>query len=236
MLQKQLTLQVKMKKTYKNISDFLLSELCLDNRVKDGIFDIFNNDHMDILREKLVEIGIPQSEVVELSNKVIEGKHPERQAYNANGILVTFPNAEYKQRAIRRGTHFEEDPKKGQTNLDFSQPAQTVQQEPTSPNEKPIEIEPGAQQSIQQNLQPPSQSGQGQSGVDTTDLETRSPDQKEKDSKEIEKILTTEFTLEEAVGNNWIKNKNRWYDSDGILVGHEWYNVNSHTTTILSIR
>ena len=236
-----------MKKTYKNISE-LLSELCLDERVRDGIFDIFNNDHMDILREKLAEMEIPSNEVVEFANKVIEGKYPERQAYNAKGILVTFPNAEYKQRAIRRGTHFEEDPTRGQHNLDFSTSAQTVQQEPTSPNEKPIEIEPGAQQSSQQTVQPQtgdttttSQStgqstGQGQSGVDTTDLETRSPEQKDQDSKEIEKILTTEFTLEEATNNNWIRNKNRWYNADGQLVGYEWYNVNSHKTTILSVR
>jgi hypothetical protein len=228
-----------MKKTYKNISDFLLSELCLDNRVEDGIFDIFNNDHMDVLREKLVEMGIPKSEVVELANKVIEGKYPERQAYNVKGILVTFPNAEYKQRAIRRGTHFEEDPTKGQTNLDFDTPAQPVQ-EPTSSNEKPIQIEPGVQQGNQpiQQDQGPASIGttQGQSGVDTTDLETRSFDQKEKDAEEVEKILTTEFTLEEAVNNNWIKNKGRWYNSDGLLVGYEWYNVNSQKTTILSTR
>ena len=76
-----------MKKINKIVSDFLLSELCLDNRVEDGIFDIFNNDHMDVLREKLVEMGIPKSEVVELANNVTEGKYPERQAYNANGIL-----------------------------------------------------------------------------------------------------------------------------------------------------
>jgi hypothetical protein len=237
-----------MKKTYKNISE-LLSELCLDERVRDGIFDIFNNDHMDILREKLAEMEIPSNEVVEFANKVIEGKYPERQAYNAKGILVTFPNAEYKQRAIRRGTHFEEDPTRGQHNLDFSTSAQTVQQEPTSPNEKPIEIEPGAQQPNQQVIQQTNgttngtatgttdqSANQGQSGVDTADLENRSPDQKEKDSKEIEKILTTEFTLEEAATHNWIKNKNKWYNSDGKLVGYQWYNVNSQKTTILSVR
>lgn len=234
-----------MKKIYKNISE-LLSELCLDKRVQDGIFDIFNNDHMDILREKLAEMEIPSNEVVELANKVIEGKYPERQAFNAKGILVTFPNAEYKQRAIRRGTHFEEDPTRGQHNLDFSTPTQNVQQEPTSPNEKPIEIEPGAQQSSQQVVQPQDSgtstagstatTSQGQSGIDTTDLETRSPEQKNQDSKEVEKILTTEFTLEEAANNNWIKNKNRWYNTDGMLVGYEWYNVNSHKTTILSVR
>lgn len=223
-----------MKKIYKNVSE-LLSELCLDRRVDDGIFDIFNNDHMEILREKLSEMGIPKGEVVELANQVIEGKYPERQAYNSKGILVTFPNPEYKQRAIKRGTHFEEDPTKGQTNLDFNAPAQPVQ-EPTSPNEKPIEIEPGAQQPNQQvQGQDPMQGG-STAGSQSDDLATRSPDQKEKDAAEIEKILTTEFTLEEATSNNWIRNKNRWYNADGQLVGYEWYNVNSHKTTILSVR
>jgi hypothetical protein len=223
-----------MKKIYKNISA-LLSELCLDRRVDDGIFDIFNNDHMEILREKFSEMGIPKGEVVEYANKVIEGKYPERQAYNSKGILVTFPNPEYKQRALKRRTHFEEDPTKGQTNLDFNAPAQPVQ-EPTSPNEKPIEIEPGAQQPNQQvQGQDPMQGGSS-AGSQSDDLATRSPDQKEKDAAEIEKILTMEFTLEEATSNNWIRNKNRWYNVDGQLVGCEWYNVNSHKTTILSVR
>jgi len=212
-----------------------LSELCLDRRVDDGIFDIFNNDHMEILREKFSEMGIPKGEVVEYANKVIEGKYPERQAYNSKGILVTFPNPEYKQRALKRRTHFEEDPTKGQTNLDFNAPAQPVQ-EPTSPNEKPIEIEPGAQQPNQQvQGQDPMQGGSS-AGSQSDDLATRSPDQKEKDAAEIEKILTMEFTLEEATSNNWIRNKNRWYNADGQLVGYEWYNVNSHKTTILSVR
>jgi hypothetical protein len=231
-----------MKKIYKNISA-LLSELCLDRRVDDGIFDIFNNDHMEILREKFSEMGIPKGEVVEYANKVIEGKYPERQAYNSKGILVTFPNPEYKQRALKRRTHFEEDPTKGQTNLDFNAPAQPVQ-EPTSPNEKPIEIEPGAQQPNQQvQGQDPMQGGSSagsqtgsSAGSQSDDLATRSPDQKEKDAAEIEKILTMEFTLEEATSNNWIRNKNRWYNVDGQLVGCEWYNVNSHKTTILSVR
>jgi hypothetical protein len=231
-----------MKKIYKNVSA-LLSELCLDRRVDDGIFDIFNNDHMEILREKFSEMGIPKGEVVEYANKVIEGKYPERQAYNSKGILVTFPNPEYKQRALKRRTHFEEDPTKGQSNLDFNAPAQPVQ-EPTSPNEKPIEIEPGAQQPNQQvQGQDPMQGGSSagsqtgsSAGSQSDDLATRSPDQKEKDAAEIEKILTMEFTLEEATSNNWIRNKNRWYNVDGQLVGCEWYNVNSHKTTILSVR
>lgn len=219
---------------YKNVSE-LLSELCLDRRVADGIFDIFNNDHMDVLREKLSEMGMPSGEVVELANKVIEGKYPDRQAYNAKGILVTFPNPEYKQRALKRGTHFEEDPTRGQHNLDFNAPAQPVQ-EPTSPNEKPIQIEPGAQQPIQQVQGQDSPTSGTQIGTSSDDIATRTPDQKEKDSSEIEKILTTEFTLEEAVTNNWVCHQKRWYDSDGRLVGHQWYNVDNHKTTILSVR
>ena len=104
---------------YKNVSE-LLSDLCLDERVQDGIFDMSNNEHLQVLREKLESIGISKQEAVEMSNKVIEGKYPERQAYNRNGILVTFPNPEYKAAAIKRGTHFEEDPTKGQSNIDFS--------------------------------------------------------------------------------------------------------------------
>ena len=119
--------------------------------------------------------------------------------------------------------------------MDFNAPAQPVQ-EPTSPNEKPIEIEPGAQQPNQQiQGQDPMQGGSS-TGSQTDDLATRSPDQKEKDAAEIEKILTTEFTLEEAASNNWIRSKNRWYNADSQLVGYEWYNVNSHKTTILSVR
>ena len=94
------------------------------------------------------------------------------------------------------------------------------------------------------NIKQPNQQIQGQdpmqggrtAGSSTDDLATRSPDQKEKDAAEIEKILTTEFTLEEAASNNWIRSKNRWYNADSQLVGYEWYNVNSHKTTILSVR
>jgi hypothetical protein len=46
-----------------------------------------------------------------------KGKFPERQAYNRNGILVTFPTPEYKKEAIKAGTHFEDDPTKGKPNV-----------------------------------------------------------------------------------------------------------------------
>lgn len=222
-------------KIYKNVTE-LLNEICLDRRINDGIFDMFNNQHMDVLREKLVEMGLPENEVVEIANAVIEGKYPERQAYNANGILVTFPNPEYKQRAIRRGTHFEEDPTKGQSNLNYdaTTPSEPTQ-EPTS-GESPVQVEPAT--SIAQSDTQKSQSVTSvQNTVATDDLKIRSPQQKLKDADEVEKILTTEFTLEEAAQHNWVRGEgNSWYNSEGALVGYEWYCLNSKTKKILSSR
>jgi len=92
----------------------ILNDVCLDKRVKDGCFKIENPDHMDALRDYLTKRGVDEEYVREYCNKVVEGKFPERQAYNQNGILVTFPTPDYKARAIQKGTHFEQDPTKGQ--------------------------------------------------------------------------------------------------------------------------
>ena len=96
----------------------LLNNVCLDERIDTGTFDITNNDHISIMREYLIHKGIDEIHALEFTNRVVEGgKHPQRQAYNANGILVTFPTPQHKQNAIRRGSHFEKDPTKGKPNL-----------------------------------------------------------------------------------------------------------------------
>lgn len=97
--------------------DKIINEVALDPKVKDGMFNIEENDHMEALRDYLTKKGIDEDSVKTFSNKVLEGKYPERQAYNAKGILVTFPTPEYKKEAIARGTHFEEDPTKQASNL-----------------------------------------------------------------------------------------------------------------------
>ena len=119
----------------------ILNDVCLDSRVKDGCFKIENSEHMDALREYLVNKGMEAEMAKEYCNKVVEGKYPERQAYNKNGILVTFPTPEYKHRAIKKGTHFDQDPTAGQKahNL-FTQ--DTPQQTP--PQEVPDKGETGA--------------------------------------------------------------------------------------------
>ncbi len=97
--------------------DKILNEVSLDPRIKDGMFNIEENEHMESFRDYFINRGVDKNMVKEFSNRMLEGKYPERQAFNADGILVTFPTPEYKADAIKRGTHFEEDPTKGQSNL-----------------------------------------------------------------------------------------------------------------------
>jgi hypothetical protein len=93
-----------------NIVDSILSEVCIDERVKDGIFRLEEDEHMSALRDLLVRRGLTQEAAIEMSNRMLEGRFPERQAYNADGVLVTFPTPQHKQKAIKRGTHFEKNP------------------------------------------------------------------------------------------------------------------------------
>src|SRR3989304_2291339 len=123
-----------------SIFDKILSEIVLDPRIRDGMFNVEEEKHMDILREYLINKGINESSVIEFTNRVLEGKYPERQAYNAKGILVTFPTPEYKKEAIRRGTHFEQNPVKGKSNLFQSPPPdKATPEEKPSPQDKPTE-------------------------------------------------------------------------------------------------
>lgn len=100
-------------------TDKLLNRICLDERIQDGTFQMENDSHMDILQEYLEKYGLTKEEAAGVRNSMLEGKFPERQAYNKNGLLVTFPTPEYKKRAIDRGTHFEKDTTKKAPNISF---------------------------------------------------------------------------------------------------------------------
>lgn len=102
----------------------LLNSILLDwaSKSPNGLIEeSLSEDDLQALYESLVSNGISESNSINLVNDVgiisEKGKHPERQAYNKNGILVTFPTPEYKARAMANGTHFEKDPKVGQSNL-----------------------------------------------------------------------------------------------------------------------
>lgn len=91
----------------------IINTACCDDRIENGIINLSNVNHLFILEEYLIKNGFPVDIVTEKLSKIIneKGNFPDRQAYNKDGILVTFPNREYKQRAIERGTHFEKNPK-----------------------------------------------------------------------------------------------------------------------------
>ena len=195
------------------IIEKFLNKISLDERVSNGIFEIENNDHLDIFQEYLQNLGASEEESIHARNRMIEGKFPDRQAYNKNGILVTFPTPEYKQRALQRGTHFEKNPKAGQTNLQFTTPS-TSALAPATPDPAPATPAPAP-------AVPTST---------TVDNET-----KRAQEKYVEKILTTEstiYTIREAKMLNFYKKGNSWYDQDGELIGVQFFDESKNTFLI----
>lgn len=196
-----------------NIKQIFLESLekaSTDIAIENGIFDISKQEHIEILREYLLQSNVDVNIVTNYLNKMVEGKYPERQAYNSNGILVTFPTPEYKQKAIARGTHFEENPKRGQANV-FAGDEQPKQSEQPQQN---IDFEPQKTASVQQPE--PVKEPKG---------DERTPEEKEQDAVAIEKALTMEYTLEEALKLGFYNKRNNWYDTTGEFVGKLW-NVN----------
>jgi len=211
----------------RRILDKILNEVSLDNRVKDGVFNIEENDHMDALREYLNKRGLDEESIREFSNRVLEGKFPERQAYNAKGILVTFPTPEYKADAIKAGTHFEENPVKSKSNLfqnpskpptpaapssddtpkDKSEPKTSLpvsQAAPPASDDTPSE--PVQAQTTAAPQQTPVSSGEPPEVVEPTKLPPapiKPPAEKEADKNAIKTMLKgDDYMLEEVV--QWI--------------------------------
>jgi len=198
-----------------NILSELIEQICLDSRIKDGIFSLDNNDHLNILQEYLqTELNINEQQAQELRNAVLEGKYPDRQAYNANGLLVTFPTPEYKQRAISRGTHFEENPKKAAGASVFDpQPEQpTAQQTPTSEPQQPAPATTEPTKPAEPKPETPAEK-------DKNEPDLRTPQEKQADAQVIQKILTTEYTLDEAKSNGFYRKGSIWYTNEGTEVG-----------------
>ncbi len=97
-----------------NIVDRVFREVCLDERIKDGIFRMEDASHMDALRDYFVKKGITKEAAVNVTNRMVEGKYPDRQAWRKeDGILVTWPSPQHKQKAMREnpGKYTEQDPR-----------------------------------------------------------------------------------------------------------------------------
>ncbi len=212
----------------KEIYNKVLDAVALDPRLETGIFDVLNNDHLSVFREYLMKEGMSEEQSIFASNKLAEaGRFPDRQAYNSDGILVTFPTPEYKQRALSRGTHFEENPKKSQVNIFQNAPAQPAQAPQASQPPQPVQQPP--------QPQPQPQVSQQTSSIPTSpeSVDSRTPEEKKQDATAVEKMLKTEYTLEECKTFGFYSKKGVWYNTDGNIVGREWYVENLGRKMIL---
>ena len=105
----------------KELIEKILTETALDPRIETGVLDVYNHEHLDIMSEYMTAQGIDQKIISEFINSVAmeEGKYPERQAYNKDGWLVTFPSKEYRDAAIKKKTHYSSDPTHGRGGMNL---------------------------------------------------------------------------------------------------------------------
>jgi hypothetical protein len=79
-----------------------------------------NIEHIQVVAEAMYDACEDENIVNEFVESFVgEGKYPDRQAYNKDGWLVTFPSAQYKQAAIKKGTHYPSDPTHGKGGMNL---------------------------------------------------------------------------------------------------------------------
>jgi len=216
-----------------------INEICCDDRIKDGIFRIENQEHVTILQEYLEKAGYSIDEIVAKTARLFEaGRFPERQAYNKDGILVTFPSKEYRDRAVDKGTHFAENPKKnvgtlyapGDTgDLSTSDVSTAVQGD----GQKDDKADKSDTVSLDQEL------NKKITGDDKVDH--RSTKEKVQDAQAVSAILVSDvplvnYSIDEAVRCGFYNKGFSWYDSNGELIGEQVYDEATRQVTIQAER
>ena len=195
----------------------LINDICCDGRIKDGIFDFQNQEHVFVLQEYLEKAGCDVNYVVEKTANLFEaGRFPERQAYNKDGILVTFPSKEYKDRAVNKGTHFAENPKKSDANI-FTTPPPDVKAGGSEDSIYNADVEKPKDVSIDQEL--------SDKNVDTQ-KDDRTPNEKQVDSKGVEAILIGQtplvnYSVDEAKKCGFYNKGFNWYNTEGEFIGEQ---------------
>jgi hypothetical protein len=207
----------------------IINDICCDDRLKDGIPDLNNLDFCFLLQEYLVNKGIPIEEVVEKTSILFEkGNFPDRQAYNKNGILVTFPNKEYRDRAVNKGTHSIENPKKQDPNI-------FTDKDKDSLSISDIDIEKKDGDPADENL---TLDDYIEDEINDINLDLRTKQEKELDSVGVVSILDDDplssediLDLDEVINNyeryGMYGSGKNWYNSDGKLVGEQYYDESS---------
>jgi len=193
----------------------LVNEIGCDSRIKNGTLDLKNEDHVFVLQEYLEKAGYDINEIVDKTARLFEaGRFPERQAYNKDGILVTFPNKQYRDRAVNKGTHFAENPKKAQTNI-FTADGEPEGGEQTSSEKsksQPVTLDQTLEKDIEGNK----------------DTDERTPREKKQDAYGVEAILMGQtplvnYSVDEAKKFGFYKKGFNWYDTEGSLIGEQIY-------------
>lgn len=105
------------------IIESILNDVCLDERISDGIFRMDEEEHMNALRDHLIfKRGLTEEDAIHVTNRMTEGKYPDRQAWRVeDGILVTWPSAQHMAKAFAKPenkgkyTNRDPNPKKAET-------------------------------------------------------------------------------------------------------------------------
>lgn len=206
----------------------IVNDICCDSRIKDGVLRLENPDHVFIVQEYLEKAGYSLNEIVDKTANLFEaGRFPDRQAYNKDGILVTFPSKEYRDRAVNKGTHFAENPKKAQSNI-FSAPGDlsSVGSTEEKPKEKPDTI------SVDKEVQ---------KGVEADDrVDNRTPKEKQQDAVANIAILQGQtplvnYSVDEAVNKGFYRKGVNWFNTEGRLIGEQVFDEYTKSPIIQSI-
>jgi len=206
----------------------IVNDICCDSRIKDGVLRLENAEHVFIVQEYLEKAGYSVNEIVDKTANLFEaGRFPERQAYNKDGILVTFPSKEYRDRAVNKGTHFAENPKKSQSNI-FATPGDlsTAGAAEEKPKEKPDSV------SIDKEVQ---------KGVEADDrVDNRTPKEKQQDAVANVAILQGQtplvnYSVDEAIKKGFYRKGMDWYNNQGRLIGEQVFDEQTKSSVIRSI-
>lgn len=123
------------------IIEQLLLEVCAHPKVADGVVNFETQEHVDALIEVLKKTSMPVESIKSITNALNEGRHPERQAYNREGFLVTFPTPEYKKQALASGEYTNQDPTNGKGGMHLVkkvEPSDTTPTDNTVQKQEPV--------------------------------------------------------------------------------------------------
>jgi hypothetical protein len=130
-----------------NLVDRVFNEVCLDERITDGVFRMEEAEHMNALRDYFVKRGITREDAIHVTNRMMEGKYPDRQAYRKeDGILVTWPSPQYKKKAMQEnpGKYMDKNPFPKKEEPEPKEPSSTspdTDSTDASPEEEPTDSE-----------------------------------------------------------------------------------------------